>query len=89
MRIYAYSVMKIEGFIRVLAGIMVLTSIVLSRVLHPNWLILAAFVGANLIQSAFTGFCPAEIVLRRMGVGNAAGGGSGGTRGPALAGPGG
>jgi hypothetical protein len=77
MRIYAYDIMKIEGFIRILAGVMVLTSIVLSRVVHPNWLILGAFVGANLIQSAFTGFCPAEMILRRMGVGSGASGGSG------------
>lgn len=66
--------MKIEGVIRILAGVIVLTSIVLSRIVHPNWLILGAFVGANLIQSAFTGFCPAEIILRRMGVGNGNGG---------------
>ena len=71
--------MKIEGVIRILAGTLVLTSVVLSRVVHPNWLILAAFVGANLIQSAFTGFCPAEIILRRMGVGG--GGGNCGTGG--------
>jgi len=69
--------MKIEGFIRILAGVMVLTSIVLSRVVHPNWLILGAFVGANLIQSAFTGFCPAEMILRRMGAGEASGGSCG------------
>lgn len=71
--------MKIEGVIRILAGTLVLTSVVLSRVVHPNWLILAAFVGANLIQSAFTGCCPAEIILRRMGVGG--GGGNCGTGG--------
>lgn len=47
---------------------MVLIGIALSRWVHPNWIWLSAFVGANLIQSAFTGFCPAEIVLRKMGV---------------------
>lgn len=77
MRIYAYDIMKIECVIRILAGVMVLTSIVLSRIVHPNWLILGAFVGANLIQSAFTGFCPAEMILRRMGVGNGSGGSCG------------
>jgi Protein of unknown function (DUF2892) len=81
--------MKIEGFIRILAGVMVLTSIVLSRVVHPNWLILGAFVGANLIQSAFTGFCPAEMILRRMGAGNGAAGGSCGTSGGGCCGGGG
>jgi hypothetical protein len=85
---YAYiliRVMKTEGIIRILAGVLVLTSVVLSRIVHPNWLILAAFVGANLIQSAFTGFCPAEIILRRMGVGSGSGscgpGGAGGGKG--------
>jgi hypothetical protein len=70
--------MKIESCIRILAGTMVLTSILLARLVHPNWLILAAFVGANLIQSAFTGFCPAEMILRRLGVGGGGSCGSGG-----------
>lgn len=69
--------MKIESMIRILAGTLVLTSVLLSRLVHPNWLILAAFVGANLIQSAFTGFCPAEMILRRLGVGEGAGKGGG------------
>lgn len=68
-------VMKTEGIIRILAGVLVLSSVVLSRLVHPNWILLAAFVGANLIQSAFTGFCPAESLLRRMGVGSGKGGG--------------
>jgi hypothetical protein len=67
--------MKTEGIIRILAGVLVLTSVVLSRLVHPNWILLAAFVGANLIQSAFTGLCPAESILRRMGVGSGKGGG--------------
>lgn len=74
--------MKTESYIRILAGTFVLTAIVLSRTVHPNWILLAAFVGANLIQSAFTGFCPAEMILRRLGVGKAgasvSGGGNGG-----------
>lgn len=70
--------MKIESCVRILAGTFVLTSIVLSRLVHPNWLILAAFVGANLIQSAFTGFCPAEMILRKLGVGQGGGGAGGG-----------
>ena len=68
-------VMKTEGIIRILAGVLVLSSVVLSRLVHPNWILLAAFVGANLLQSAFTGFCPAESLLRRMGVGSGKGGG--------------
>ncbi len=61
--------MTLEGAIRVLAGTFVLLGLLLSRLLSPWWLLLDAFVGLNLIQSSFTGFCPAEIVFRRLGVG--------------------
>lgn len=61
--------MSIESVIRVLAGSMVLLSLALAQFLSPWWLLLTAFVGVNLIQSAFTGFCPPEILLRRLGVG--------------------
>jgi len=61
--------MKLENAIRVLAGTLVLTSLALAHWVNPWWLLLAAFVGLNLIQSAFTGFCPAEIILKRFGVG--------------------
>lgn len=61
--------MKLENAIRVLAGSFVLLSLVLSQLVSPWWLLLAAFVGVNLIQSAFTGFCPAENILRKLGVG--------------------
>lgn len=59
--------MKTESVIRLLAGTMVLTSLVLAHFVHRGWLALAAFVALNLIQSAFTGFCPPEILLRRLG----------------------
>jgi hypothetical protein len=61
--------MKIESAIRLLAGTLVLASVILGRLVSPWWLLLAAFVGFNLVQSVFTGFCPAEIILRRLGVG--------------------
>jgi len=61
--------MSIESVIRVLAGSMVLLSLALAQFLSPWWLLLTAFVGVNLIQSALTGFCPPEIFLRRLGVG--------------------
>lgn len=61
--------MKLENAIRVLAGSMVLLSLALHRWVDPRWLWLAVFVGANLIQSAFTGFCPAANILRKLGVG--------------------
>ena len=59
--------MKIDSFIRVLAGSMVLVSVALAHFVSPWWLLLTCFVGANLIQSAFTGFCPPSIVLRKLG----------------------
>ena len=64
--------MTIENAIRILAGSLVLISISLAHWVSPYWLLLTAFVGFNLIQSAFTGFCPAEIILRKLGVGKAA-----------------
>jgi hypothetical protein len=63
--------MSLERAIRILAGSLVLTSLALGVLVSPWWLFLAAFVGANLVQSAFTGFCPAENLLRRLGVGGA------------------
>jgi hypothetical protein len=53
---------------------MVLISISLAHWVSPWWLLLGAFVGVNLIQSALTGFCPAEIILKKMGVGQKAAG---------------
>ncbi len=61
--------MKLENAIRILAGSMVLISISLAHWVSQWWLLLAAFVGLNLIQSAFTGFCPAENIFRKLGVG--------------------
>lgn len=58
-----------ESAIRLLAGSLILTSLALSQFVGPWWLLLAAFVGLNLAQSALTGFCPAEMVLKRLGVG--------------------
>jgi hypothetical protein len=65
--------MKLENAIRVLAGCMVLTSLALAHWVSAYWLWLTVFVGVNLIQSAFTGFCPAEMVLKKLGVGKDAG----------------
>jgi hypothetical protein len=62
--------MKTEAYIRILAGTLVLGSVALARLVNPWWLLLAVFVGLNLIQSVFTGFCPAEIFLRKLGLGD-------------------
>ena len=59
--------MKIENLIRVLAGSMTLLSVALVYFVSPWWLLLTCFVGVNLIQSAFTGFCPPTIVLTKLG----------------------
>lgn len=58
--------MSMENRIRTLAGSIVLLSVILTLTVSPYWLILTSFVGVNLIQSAFTGFCPAEIILRKV-----------------------
>jgi len=60
--------MTIDRAVLTLAGTMVLLSLVLAYLVSPLWLWLTAFVGPNLLQSAFTGFCPAAIVFKRLGV---------------------
>jgi hypothetical protein len=61
--------MTTEKMIRVLAGSMILMSVFLAHFISPWWLLMTCFVGVNLIQSAFTGFCPAETILKKLGVG--------------------
>ena len=59
--------MKIESLIRLLAGFMTLLGVALTHFVNPWWLLLPTFVGLNLIQSVFTGFCPPSLVLRKLG----------------------
>lgn len=59
--------MTIDKAIRVLAGTMILLSLVLTWYVDPRFVWLTAFVGVNLIQSAFTGICPAVFFLRKLG----------------------
>jgi hypothetical protein len=59
--------MSIDRIVLAFAGAMVLLSLLLSYFVSPWWLLLAAFVGFNLFQSAFTGFCPLAIILRKLG----------------------
>ena len=61
--------MSLENAVRIMAGTMVLISLALAHWVDVRWLWLAVFVGVNLIQSAFTGFCPATIMLKKLGVG--------------------
>ncbi|MCK9240458.1 DUF2892 domain-containing protein [Desulfocurvus sp.] len=60
--------MSINRIVRAAAGTMVLLTVALSVLHSPHWLWLTAFVGANLLQSAFTDTCPLMAVLRRMGM---------------------
>ena len=60
--------MSIERFIVGFAGAVVLISLVLAQLHSAYWLWVAAFVGANLLQSAFTGFCPLAKILKRFGL---------------------
>lgn len=65
--------MTTEAAIRILAGSMILVSLLLFLFVSPYGLLLALFVALNLIQSAFTGFCPAEKVFGALGIGKACG----------------
>ena len=60
--------MTINNGVRVVAGVFVLASLALGWWVHPYWFFFTAFVCVNLIQSAFTGFCPAEKILKKMGL---------------------
>lgn len=60
--------MSIERIVMAFAGTVVLISAILAWQVSQNWLILTAFVGANLLQSSFTGFCPLAIVLKKLGM---------------------
>lgn len=60
--------MTLENAIRILAGSLVLVSLALGYWVHHGWFLFTAFVGVNLIQSAFTHFCPAELVFKKFGL---------------------
>lgn len=59
-----------ERIVRAVAGTIVLTSVTLAYTVNINWLWLGVFVGVNLLQSAFTKFCPLELILKAAGVKN-------------------
>ncbi|HTR13985.1 MAG TPA: DUF2892 domain-containing protein [Roseiarcus sp.] len=60
--------MTLDRSVMAFAGVMILVSLALAYVFSPYWLWLTAFVGVNLIQASFTGFCPAAVAFRRLGV---------------------
>ena len=57
--------MSIEKVVRIFAGAVILASLALALSVSLQWLWLTAFVGANLFQSGFSGFCPLEMILKR------------------------
>lgn len=60
--------MNIDRAVFVFAGFIVLLGIALSLLVSPWWLLLSGFAGLNMIQSAFTGFCPAAMLFKRLGI---------------------
>lgn len=60
--------MSIDRAVMAFAGFMVLLSLVLAHFFSPNWLWFTAFVGANVLQASFTGFCPLAVILKKLGV---------------------
>ena len=60
--------MSLEKSVEAFAGFMVLLSVALTYFVHPWFVWLTVFVGVNLFQQAFTGFCPAALVMRKLGI---------------------
>lgn len=60
--------MTVEAALRAIAGVFILLSVALGWFVHPYWYLFTAFVGLNLFQSAFSGWCPMMWILRKAGV---------------------
>lgn len=60
--------MNVNEALRMIAGIVVLASVALGWFVHPNFYLFTAFVGLNLLQSAFSKWCPMMTILRKAGV---------------------
>ena len=59
--------MTLDRYLRMIAGTFVLFSVALGYWVHPAWFLLTAFVGLNLLQSAFSNWCPAMTILKKLG----------------------
>ncbi len=59
--------MTIERMVTAMAGFFIMISLLLAYYASPYWLLFTAFVGLNLFQSSFTGFCPAAMLFKKMG----------------------
>ena len=60
--------MSVERIVLIIAGLFIVLSATLAHYHHEYWLFFTAFVGANLLQSSITGFCPLAIILKKVGV---------------------
>lgn len=60
--------MSLDRVVLAFAGFMVLLSVVLTAFVHPAFVWFTAFIGLNMLQSAFTGWCPAAIIFKKLGV---------------------
>ncbi len=60
--------MNVDRAVLAFAGLMILASLLLAYYVSPYWLALTAFAGLNMLQASFTGFCPAAMVFRKLGL---------------------
>ena len=60
--------MNLDRLVFTFAGGFILLSVLMSVFHSPYWLFFTAFVGANLLQASFTGFCPLAVLLKKAGV---------------------
>lgn len=60
--------MDINRWLRAIAGVFIILSVVLTYFHHPNWMFFTVFIGLNLFQSAFTNWCPMITILKKLGV---------------------
>jgi hypothetical protein len=60
--------MNVDRAVLAFAGVVVLVSAILSLTVHPYWIALTLFAGANMLQASVTGFCPAAMIFKAMGL---------------------
>ena len=60
--------MNLDRAVMAFAGVMILISVLLVHFVSPWWLLFTAFIGLNMLQASFTGFCPAAMVFKALGV---------------------
>lgn len=62
------SPVNLDRAVLAFAGVMILVSVALTQLVSPWWWLLTAFVGLNLLQASITGFCPAAVLFRKLGI---------------------